>query len=200
MSLAVIGAGFGRTGTFSLKLALETLGLGPCHHMADVLSNPHQLAKWRETAHGGARDWDNLLSGYISSIDWPSAYYWRELAEYYPKAKVLLTVRGPESWYTSFASTLLETIGPDNDPESFGVRIIRNKIFGGMPDNRDHAIATYQKNTSDVQAAFSSERLLTYQLGDGWEPLCKFLGRPIPEVPFPRSNSTEEFRARILRK
>ena len=200
MSLSVIGAGFGRTGTLSMKLALEELGLGPCHHMADVLSNPDQLAKWREVAQGGVQNWDDLLSGYNSAIDWPSAYYWRELAEHYPKAKVILTVRSPESWYTSFASTILETTGPDSNPQSFGVRIIRNKIFGGKPEDRDHAIAVYQKNTSDVQAAFSSDRLLTYHLGDGWEPLCRFMGKPIPDIPFPKNNSTEQFRAHIFKK
>lgn len=97
-------------------------------------------------------------------------------------------------------STILETTGPDSNPQSFGVRIIRNRIFGGKPEDRDHAIAVYQKNTSDVQAVFSSDRLLTYQLGDGWEPLCRFMGEPIPEIPFPKNNSTEQFRAHILKK
>jgi Sulfotransferase domain len=97
MGLSIIGAGFGRTGTLSMKLALEALGLGPCHHMADILSNPDQLAKWREVAQGGVQNWDDLLSGYNSAIDWPSAYYWRELAEHCRPRIVQLQKRRNES-------------------------------------------------------------------------------------------------------
>jgi len=88
----------------------------------------------------------------------------------------------------------------NDNPQSFGIRVIRNKIFGGKPEDRDHAIGDYQKNTSDVQAHFSSDRLLTYQLGDGWEPLCSFVGKPIPDIHFPKNNSTEQFRGHILEK
>lgn len=200
MSLSVIGAGFGRTGTLSMKLALETLGFGPCHHMADVLSNPDQLAKWRIVAQGSVADWDDILAGYNSAVDWPSAFYWRELSEHYPHAKIILTVRSPESWYESFSKTILETMGPGSNPHSFGEKIIKNVIFGGRPEDRAHAIAVYEKNIAEVKAAFPAHRLLTYQLGDGWERLCKFLNKPIPDAPFPKNNSTEEFRAHILKK
>ena len=184
----------------SMKSALEMLGFGPCHHMAEVLPNPVQLAKWRDVAGGAAPDWDELLAGYKSAIDWPSAYYWRELSRHYPEAKVLLTVRSPESWYESFANTILEAIGPDSNPETFGFRIIRNRIFGGEPETRDRAIAAFEKNTADVRAAIPSDRLLVFNVGDGWEPLCRFLNVPIPDAPFPKSNSTDEFRAHLLKK
>jgi hypothetical protein len=200
MSLSVIGAGFGRTGTLSMKLALETLEFGPCHHMAEVLSNPDQLAKWRVVAQGSVPDWDDVLAGYNSAIDWPSAYYWRELSRHYPHAKIILTVRSPESWYDSFSKTILETMGPKSNPLSFGEKIIKNVIFSGRPDDRAHAIAVYEKNTAEVQAAFPADRLLTYELGEGWERLCKFLNKPIPDTPFPKSNSTEEFREHIFKK
>jgi hypothetical protein len=199
MSLSVIGAGFGRTGTLSMKLALEALGFGPCHHMAEVLLNPNQLAQWRDVAQGNLPDWDDILAGYNSAIDWPSAYYWRELSKHNPDAKIILTVRSPESWYESFSKTILQTMGPENNPLSFGVKIINNTIFDGRPDDRAHAIAVYEKNTTDVQAAFPADRLLTYELGDGWEPLCKFFNKPIPDTPFPKNNSTEEFRTHILK-
>ena len=200
MTLSIIGAGFGRTGTHSMKEALEVLGCGPCHHMVEVLSKPDQLAKWRSIADGTTPDWDDVLGAYNSSLDWPSAYYWRELAEHFPKAKVLLTVRSAESWYTSFSKTILEGIGPDSDPNSFGLKIIRNKVFDGRPEDKGHAIAAYEKNNASVRSSVAPDRLLVYQVGDGWEPLCKFLGVDVPAIPYPVSNSTEEFRQRILKK
>lgn len=193
--LKVIGAGFGRTGTHSMKKALEMLGLGPCHHMAEVMSNPDQLATWRAIAAGETPDWNGVFTGYRSAIDWPSAHYWRELAAAFPDAKVLLTIRSPESWYKSFSSTILQGIGPETSPESFGHRIIRNKIFDGRPEDRDIAIAAFNRNTQEVRAAIPASRLLVFEVGDGWEPLCRFLGIPAPPQPFPSSNSTEEFRA-----
>lgn len=154
----------------------------------------------RIVAQGSVPDWDDILAGYNSAIDWPSAYYWRELSRHYPHAKIILTVRNPESWYESFSKTILETMGPESNPLSFGVKIIKNVIFNGRPDDRAQAIAAYEKNTAEVQAAFPADRLLTYELGEAWERLCKFLNRPIPDTPFPKSNSTEEFRAHIFKK
>jgi hypothetical protein len=189
----VIGAGFGRTGTHSMKSALEQIGFGPCHHMVEVLSNPDQLAKWRRIADAGDGDWDDVLAGYNASIDWPSAFYWRQLASHCPQAKVLLTVRSPESWYKSFSSTILKGIGPESGPDTFGHKVIRNKIFGGRPEDRDVAIAAFNRNSAEVRAAIPADRLLVYEIGDGWEPLCGFLGVPVPETAFPSSNSTDEF-------
>ena len=197
MPLAVIGAGFGRTGTESMKQALETLGLGPCHHMKEVLSNPVQVALWRAAARGDLPDWDAAFAGYCSAVDWPSAYFWRELSAYYPEARILLTVRSPESWYDSMGRTILPTLRASTDPDSIGLRLIATRVFGGRLDDRAHAIAVYEKNIADVQAAFPSERLLTYRLGDGWEPLCRFLGRPVPDQPYPQSNSAEQFLATL---
>lgn len=193
--LQVIGAGFGRTGTHSMKQALEMLGLGPCHHMAEVMSNPDQLAAWRAIAAGETPDWHAVFTGYRSAIDWPSAYYWRELSGVFPQARVLLTIRSPESWYKSFSSTILPGIGAETSPDSFGHRIIRNRIFDGHPEDRELAIAAFNRNTAEVRAAIPAERLLVFEAGDGWEPLCRFLGLPVPQQAFPRTNSTEEFRA-----
>lgn len=195
MALAVIGAGFGRTGTESMKIALETLGLGPCHHMKEVLSNPGQLEIWRAIARGEKPDWDLAFAGYRSSVDWPSTFFWRELSRFYPQAKVILTVRSSESWYKSISSTIFEVLDASTDPDSIGLTLIAKRVFHGRCRDRDHAIAVYEKNNSDVQAEFGPDRLLTYQLGDGWEPLCKFLDRPVPAEPFPRSNSASDFAA-----
>jgi hypothetical protein len=197
VALSVIGAGFGRTGTESMKLALETLGFGPCHHMKEVLSNPAQLDLWRAAARGDLPDWEEAFAGYRSAVDWPSAYFWRELSAYYPGAKVLLTMRSAKTWYESMNRTILKVLRESTDPESIGKRLIGEKVFGGRLDDRSHAIAVYQENIAAVQAAVPPDRLLTYKLGDGWEPLCRFLGKQVPDTPFPRSNSTEEFQATV---
>lgn len=193
MGLEVIGAGFGRTGTESMKLALEALGFGPCHHMKEVLADPARVALWRAIARGDAPDWDAAFAGFRSTVDWPSAYYWRELSAHYPAARVVLTVRDAESWHASMEKTIFRHIGGDSDPDSVGVRLIREQVFGGDIDDRAHVIAAYEKNIADVQAALPADRLLTFRLGDGWEPLCRFLGRPVPDTPFPRVNAAETF-------
>lgn len=193
MTLALIGAGFGRTGTESMKLALEQLGLGPCHHMKEVLANPEQLEIWRAIARGDPPDWEAAFAGYGSAVDWPSAFFWRELSEVYPKAKIILTLRSSESWHKSMSDTIFKVLKASTDPESIGLKLIAERVFGGRFLDPDHAIAVYEKNNADVQAAFDDDRLLVYHLGDGWEPLCRFLDRPVPDTPFPRSNSTAEF-------
>jgi hypothetical protein len=193
MALSVMGAGFGRTGTESMKLALEALGKGPCHHMKEVLVDSEQIALWRSAAQGELPDWEDAFAGYNSAVDWPTAYFWRELSEYYPDAKVLLTVRSADSWYESMTNTIFKTLKASTDPASIGLKMIGEGVFGGRLDDRAHAIAVYEKNIADVQAAFTKERLLTYHLGDGWEPLCQFLGEPVPNMPFPRSNPREQF-------
>lgn len=193
MTLALIGAGFGRTGTESMKLALEQLGLGPCHHMKEVLANPQQLEIWRAIARGDPPDWEAAFAGYGSAVDWPSAFFWRELSEVYPKAKIILTLRSSESWHKSMSDTIFKVLKASTDPDSIGLKLIAERVFGGRFLDPDHAIAVYEKNNADVQAALDDDRLLVYHLGDGWEPLCRFLDRPVPDTPFPRSNSTAEF-------
>jgi hypothetical protein len=200
MALDVIGAGMGRTGTYSLKLALEQLGMGPCHHMAEVIGNAQQKALWRAAGRGDLPDWDVALAGYRSAVDWPSAYFWRELSDYYSHAKVILTVRDPDAWYESVAQTIGLTMDPaTNDPETFGVAVIGSVVFGGRFDERDHAIAVYEAHNAAVKAYVPAERLLVYEVSEGWEPLCAFLGIPVPSQPFPRTNSSAEFRARMGR-
>ena len=197
MALEVIGAGFGRTGTMSMKAALEIIGFGPCHHMMEVTSNDAQRDIWRAIAAGATPDWEQAFAGYRSTVDWPGAYFWRELAAVYPLAKIILTVRDPESWFESATNTIFRSIANNPNRDSVGVKLIEERIFGDRLGDKAHAIARYEQNVAAVQAAFDADRLLTYTTGDGWEPLCDFLGRPVPDDPYPQSNSTEEFRARV---
>lgn len=192
MALKVIGAGFGRTGTTSMKTALEILELGPCHHMSEVNRGPEQKAMWRSVVRERAPSWDEVYANYQSAVDWPTAYYWRELSEHFPSAKVILTLRDAEGWYESMVSTIFRVIKSSTDTDSLGVALLREKVFKNNLE-RDHAIATFEANTAAVQAALPPERLLTYRIGEGWEPLCQFLGKDLPSVPYPRSNSREEF-------
>lgn len=200
MALEVIGAGMGRTGTHSLKLALEMLGLGPCHHMSEVISRPEQKAMWRAVARGENPGWDTIYEDYRSAVDWPTAHYWRELSAYYPEARVILSVRDPEKWHQSVVSTIARTMGPDSDPETFGTSVIAKQIFGGRIDDRDHAIAIHNAHNAAVRAELPPDRLLVFEAAQGWEPLCAFLGVDVPDEPYPHSNTTGDFQARMQQR
>lgn len=202
MPLDVIGAGFGRTGTLSLKLALEQLGLGPCHHMMEVLENLDTAEDWARAARGDKVDWDRIFAGYRSAVDFPTADYYRELAEHYPRAKVILTLRNPESWFRSTQNTIfgeLNTMAAAPTPIGEVMRAIGTRNFGGRINDRETCIAGFERHNADVQRNIKPERLLVYRVAEGWEPLCRFLGLPVPATPFPASNSTEDFRAGIAR-
>lgn len=202
MPLEVIGPGFGRTGTNSLKIALEHLGFGPCHHMFEVRDNPELIKPWEALARGEDVDWDEVFAGYRSQVDWPGARYWRELAIHYPMAKVILTVRDPVEWFDSANATLVpfaEARGSHpaahaNAIAEMGYKLIVEGIFDAKMSNREHATRVFREHITEVQATIAAERLLTLDLREGWEPLCTFLGVPIPNVPFPKTNSSKEFR------
>lgn len=202
MGLQVIGAGLGRTGTMTLKTALEQLGLGRCHHMIEVFANvATQAPFWRAAAGGAAVDWDAGLAGYNSSVDWPSAHFYAQLAAHYPQAKVILSRRDPESWYASMAETILKAMtmpvfdagaGGGEAPMQFARMIIHDQTFRGDL-SRDNVIASFERHNAHVIATIPPERLLVFEAAQGWEPLCAFLGVPVPATPFPRTNSREEF-------
>lgn len=200
MTLSVIGAGFGRTGTESLKRALDMLGFGPCHHMHEVLKRPDLSARWRAIAAGETPDWEAVFDGYRSTVDWPSTHYWRELAAHYPEAKIVLSVRDPDAWFKSMQKTILPVLRDSTDPESFGAAVIRDQIFGGRLDDREHILRVYQDHIERVQDTIPRDRLLTYELGSGWEPLCEFLGCERPADPYPFSNRPDEFHAVLAEK
>lgn len=197
MTLKVIGTGFGRTGTDSMRVALNQLGVGPTHHMTLVGAVPGSRDRWLELVNGSTPDWDLLFKGYNSCVDWPSAYYWRALVDHYPDAKVLLTMRSAESWWSSFEATILKHIKSTDDMDGFSHRLVAQQVFNGRPHDKEHAIATYNRNVEEVKAYVAPERLLVHQLGDGWDPLCEWLNLPVPDVAYPRGNTTEDFNRRI---
>ena len=206
MSLEIIGPGFGRTGTRSLKAALEALGFAPCHHMQTLFADPAQRACWRTVADGGAVDWREVFAGFRSQIDWPGAHVWRELIEAFPEARVVFSTRPAEAWWTSYSRTVgkLRRLYPTL-PVAAGVAetldimkqvMIRRGIDPEMGD-REAAIAAFDRQLAEVRAAVPPERLLVFAVGDGWAPLCDFLGVPVPETPFPRMNDGGDFWARF---
>ncbi len=201
MTLKVIGAGFGRTGSMSMKQALEQVGFGRCHHMEEVFANPDQIAYWEAATRGDKVDWTKVFANYNSTVDWPSAHFWRELTEFYPDAKVLLTERSSESWWASFSETIGKVLNmADQLPDPHLARVtnmakslIADNTFGGMMHDRDTAIAAYERHNAEVKEAIPADRLLVFNFAEGWPPLCKFLRCEIPDGDFPRSNSTKEF-------
>ena len=197
MPLAIIGAGLGRTGTMSLKLALEQLGLGPCYHMAEVFQNPAAPAWWEAVADGEAPDWETIFEGFRATVDWPSATFYKTLADAYPDAKVILTIRDPAAWFASTQATIFAsdyTKAPANTFESM-VRKVVGRMFDMRMHDRDWVISVFERHNDEVRAAIAPERLLVYEVAAGWAPLCAFLGAPVPGTPMPKVNSTQEFRA-----
>tara|TARA_Y100000052_G_scaffold23793_2_gene25743 strand:+ start:5369 stop:6091 length:723 start_codon:yes stop_codon:yes gene_type:complete len=210
MTLKIIGAGFPRTGTLSLKAALETLGYGKCHHMSDVLFSPRQIDDWCAIAErqNGPHNWDAVFEGYSACVDFPSALYVRELAEAYPDAKVILTVRPPRDWYDSMASTLykLEQAVPSwvqfLFPRIRKLSILADKlvwqgVFEDQFENKAYAITEFERHIDEVKAAIPKDRLLVMEVKDGWAPLCVFLGVDEPDQSFPRENDKETFQKMI---
>lgn len=206
MTLQVIGTGFGRTGTKSLKLALEQLGFGPCHHMAEVRDNRSQLDWWQQAARGDTMDWDRVFAGYKACVDWPAARFWRELCDHYPAARVIHTVRDEQDWVTSMHRTIYPRIlaSPEEkdpyerDRMAMSTELIMHQTFAGRLGERDYALAVFRAHTQAVRDAIAPERLLVYDVREGWEPLCGFLGVAVPPTPFPRVNSTAEYRGNNL--
>jgi len=201
MSLKVVGTGFGRTGTNSLKLALEQLGFGPCHHMYEIRDHPQQLPFWQAAAAGDLLDWDEAFANYNACIDWPSARFWREITSYYPHAKVLHSVRPEESWLNSFYKTIYPVMrdhenydpGVTRDRVDMAHEIVLEQVFDGRAGDRDHALNVYRAHNQAVADTISPDRLLIYDVSQGWEPLCSFLDVPVPDAPLPHVNSTTQF-------
>jgi hypothetical protein len=224
MTMQVIGAGFGRTGTLSLKLALEELGLGPCYHMIEVNAHPKHDAQWLALAKGETSDWRSMLEGYASTVDWPTTYIWKELVAANPQAKVILTLRDPNAWYASASATifarmnefetilaetiLAETILAGQDAEAVDPApklhmrmvntIVVEKTFGGCLD-KVHALRVFNAHNDEVRRLVPPQRLLVHEMGQGWEPLCAFLGVPVPATPFPKVNTTADFASHFPR-
>ena len=194
--LKIIGAGFGRTGTLSMRSALNLLGLGPVHHMFEVIKAPAQSPDWLKALDDGTI-LHQLLAEYQSAVDWPSCFFWKELMALYPEAKVILTHRDPQAWYKSIHGTIYRLLssnspGLASDQLTMAKDLILNRTFNNKLGDKDYAIDVFKKHNDEVINTVPSERLLVFDVREGWQPLCNFLDLPIPDQEFPKTNSSEE--------
>jgi hypothetical protein len=213
MSLQIIGTGQGRTGTSSLKLALEQLGFGKCYHMYVLIKEkPEEIEYFEKAERGEEVDWDKLFTGYKSAVDFPVIRYYKDLMAKYPQAKIIHTTRDPESWYESVSNTIFWATQPTplrmlkmmvRLPFSLTLRkqlrvlkfngMMIRKVFGNNLNDKAKVIEVFNQWNADVLNFVPKENLLIYDVKSGWEPLCKFLNVPVPSTLFPKVNTTEEF-------
>jgi hypothetical protein len=213
--MKLIGAGLPRTATLSQKVALEILGLGPCYHMVNVLGDLDQVPVWRRCLEGERR-WQDVFGDCQSTVDWPGAFFYKELIDVYPDAKVLLSIRDGDAWERSMRDTIWGVLYGDLlirdlsnarcrvDPKWRAYTELMNEMWhrSGLISERDTrsgeiAIAMERYN-EEVQETVPSDRLLVWSPNEGWEPLCRFLDVPVPSMPFPHLNDSKEFGERVL--
>jgi hypothetical protein len=198
MTLRVVGAGLGRTGTLSLKLALERLLGAPCYHMTEVFAHPEHVALWHAAARGEPVDWQALFAGYAAAVDWPVGSFWPEVSEAFPEALIVLSTRSAESWWRSASQTIFPiSAKAAGTPWHAMWMELASSRFTTRLDDRAAAIAAYERHNADVRARAPQARLLEWTAKDGWAPLCRALGVPVPDETFPHTNSTEEFLGRF---
>ncbi|WP_141579120.1 sulfotransferase family protein [Actinomadura sp. WMMA1423] len=207
--LKIINTGLGRTGTTSLKVALDRLGFGPGYHMFDIVGDEERLRQWEAiVCDGRAPDWEAVFDGYTSAVDGPSAVYYRQLMEAFPNAKIILTVRDEERWYRSTHDTLyqfaLRSAANPPPPGSTQARLYRvtstmvwDGLFGGRFSDKEHAIEVYRAHNQEVIDNVAPENLLVYDVKQGWDPLCAFLDVAAPKDEFPHANDSESMRKRM---
>ena len=209
MGLKVIGAGFGRTGTTSMKEALELLGYHKCHHMREVMASAKQVDLFDRVSRNVEVDWDDVFDGFEAAVDWPAAARYEELMEKYPDAKVILTARDPDAWYKSTSETIY-ALGNSIPPLfSFLIprvqkitgmveRIVWKGVFDGRFEEKQYAIDVYNKNVAEIMEKVPADRLLVHSAKEGWQPLCEFLDKPIPDQPYPHSNESKVMKRAIV--
>jgi Sulfotransferase domain len=210
--MQVIGAGFGRTGTMTLKAALEELGVGPCYHMVEVLwGDTSRLPLWQAAASGEEVDWKRVFEGFQSTVDWPGCTFWEPLMEVFPEAKVLLTVRDPDAWYESAKNTIYASLiagqkgelkeGNEEPPSPEAFQMIASLIwqgtFNGKFEDRAYAIERFHEHNEAVKSRVPKERLVVHEVKEGWKPLAAMLGVPEPQTEFPRLNDKVAFREMV---
>ena len=209
--LRVIGAGFGRTGTTSLKMALEDLGFSKCYHMREMIAHPSHPRIWLDAYAGKPVNWGKIFDGYQAILDWPGAYFYKELMAAYPEAKVILSVRDPERWYESMLNTIhtesegvprwtLWALPPVRRMFQVLDQVVWQGVFQGRFLDRTYALQVFADNVAEVQRVVPADRLLVYDVKEGWEPLCRFLGVSVPDQPFPRSNDAAERKGLLRRR
>jgi hypothetical protein len=212
MPLKIIGTGLGRTGTHSLKIALERLGFGKCYHMVELFQNPSGLKYFERAEKGDEVNWEELFEGYLSAVDYPVARYYKQIAAFYPDAKFIHTIRDSESWYRSASDTIFWASKPTSwrilklavhipfsstARKRIPVLKYNGKLaeleFGKDLKDKEKVIQRFNEHNTEVINTIPKDRLLVFDPKDEWEPLCKFLDVPLPDVPFPKSNTRDEF-------
>jgi hypothetical protein len=204
VTLRVVGAGLGRTGTLSLKHALERLLGAPCYHMLEVFGRPDDIPLWHRAVEGDLPDWNAFLSDYAAVVDWPACAFWRELSVAFPDAVVLLSSRDTEGWWESANNTIFQV---SRRPRPAGeqtmsaqmdmVQDLFAKRFTENWTEEAAATAAYDAHNAEVRASVPAEKLVDWHPGDGWDPLCAALSLPVPDEPFPHLNTTADFRAMV---
>jgi Sulfotransferase domain len=214
--MQVIGAGLPRTGTLTQKLALEQLGLGPCYHWVNLIADLDEVELWHR-AYDGEDLWGQIFADYRGTVDWPGGFFHRELAEAFPEAKVVLSVRDPEAWERSYRETIWEMCFGDSlmrhlcsarreiDPRWRRYLVLVDRLlwderspFAAGHDRPEQLIEQMIAYNDAVKRSIDPERLLVWEVGEGWEPLCEFLGVPVPDGPLPHENERETFRTRVI--
>jgi hypothetical protein len=214
--MRLIGAGLPRTGTLTQKVALETLGFEPCYHWVNVIADLDQVGVW-DRALDGDGPWDEVFGGFQATVDWPGGYFWQELLDYYPDAKVLLSVRDAEKWEPSFRETiwnmcfgeslirLISSARGQVDPQwSRYLQLVDRMFWSGEGtfaaghETPEQLMAQFERHNEQVKASVPAERLLVWSVTEGWEPLCDFLDVPVPAEPLPHVNDRETFLGRVL--
>jgi hypothetical protein len=200
MTLRVVGAGLGRTGTHSQKLALEQLLGGPCYHMIETFGRPDDIPVWHRAINGDLPDWDELFADYRAAVDWPVCAFWRELSGAYPDALILLSTRDVDSWWKSASDTIFQIAAGELSENEINARQqsmaldMLTKRFTPNWLDEDAAKAAFLAHNEAVRSTIPTDRLVEWQPGDGWEPICNALGLPVPDEPYPHVNTTADFR------
>jgi hypothetical protein len=200
MSLEVIGAGFGRTGTMSLKVTLEELGFDPCYHMIELFEHPEHVKRWEAAVRGEKPvDWDEMFAGYRATVDWPGAAFYKELTQRYPEAKVILTVRDPDRWYESARNTIFNLQGAASPrAPRMAMELASKRGFDADVEDRERMIEAINRWNEEVKEFVPAQKLLVYEVKEGWEPLCDFLDVEAPKGKlFPHLNDSDSFRKMV---
>jgi hypothetical protein len=205
MALQVVGAGLGRTGTNSLKLALERLLGGACYHMYELVQRPQDVSAWENAVQRKPVAWNALFESYVAAVDWPAAAFWREIHAANPDAFVLLSSRdSAQEWWSSMERTILVALSqpaPADDPDRGRVRAMTREMmrtrFAPGWRTKGAAIAAYERHNADVRRSVRAERLIDWRPGEGWEPICSALGLATPADAFPHENKTADFRSSL---
>ncbi len=206
--MKIIGSGFGRTGTLSMKKALEELGFGPCYHMQEAVARPKHVKLWHEIATGNPGKWSAIFKNFESTVDFPASVYYKEIFEQYPDAKVIHTVREPERWYNStketiytagtiFPKWLLRWVKPFRIVIEMQDLIIWQRLFNGRFEDKSYALQVFEDWTEEVKRVVPEDQLLVFSVKEGWGPLCQFLNVPVPNTPFPRVNDRKSMQRQL---